>query len=59
MCEEFFEYGCLDNRELARNWMCEIAVHGKVHGSAVSPSMHTVHMCKNGAIGLADFIGFK
>lgn len=59
MCHKRFETAyTATNKEAAVNWTAEMANKGEARQRPIILKMQRVHECKNGNVGIADFLGF-
>lgn len=58
LCKQEYRDGVAGGRKIAEKEMY-LLVTGNKPTEPLAPSMTTLHYCKNGGLGLADFIGWE
>ena len=61
LCGEEFENGRIENENIVDSCVMAISILGDTQKVRTSMSLHEhyVHYCKNGSMGMADFLGFR
>lgn len=57
LCGEIFAAGGTVSRKVAQRAAISASI-GEL-SKELSPSLYDIHFCKDGGIGIADFLGFK
>lgn len=57
LCGEVFYSAYTGNKDIASADICK-TVYNCENSTPQGTTMNTVHFCKNGGIGVADFIGY-
>lgn len=58
LCGETFIEGIAEDIDMARKGAI-LASIGKSSSDPTLPCLHSVHICKNLDVGIADFLGFR